>query len=49
MKEGGGMQTKNLRLETTNGDEYVFRLFDKGATGAPSDSHAHPCSRFSRT
>src|SRR5689334_24876082 len=34
-KEGGGMQTKSLRLETTSGSEFVFRLADKVATGAP--------------
>src|SRR5438045_8597552 len=32
-KEGGGMQTKSLRLETANGAEYVFRLADKAETG----------------
>lgn len=33
-KEGGGMQTKSLRLKTLDGVEYVFRLTDKtvGAT-----------------
>jgi len=34
-KEGGGMQTKSLRFETVAGAEYVFRLSDKQATGAP--------------
>jgi hypothetical protein len=28
-KEGGGNQTKSLRFETAEGDEYVFRLVDK--------------------
>ena len=32
-KEGGGMQTKSLRLKTADGVEYVFRLTDKNATG----------------
>jgi hypothetical protein len=31
-KEGGGMQTKSLRLETADGTEYVFRLSDKGSS-----------------
>jgi hypothetical protein len=34
-KEGGGMQTKSLRFETPTGAEYVFRLSDKTANGAP--------------
>ncbi len=42
VKEGGGMQTKNLRLEATNGDEYVFRLVDKGASGVPSELRGTP-------
>ena len=42
MKEGGGMQTKNLRLEASNGDEYVFRLVDKSASGVPSELHGTP-------
>src|SRR5262245_56446766 len=28
--EGGGAQTKNLHLETSNGEQFVFRLVDKG-------------------
>jgi hypothetical protein len=42
VKEGGGMQTKNLRLEASNGDEYVFRLVDKAASGVPSELHGTP-------
>jgi hypothetical protein len=42
VKEGGGMQTKNLRLEAANGDEYVFRLVDKAASGVPSELHGTP-------
>jgi hypothetical protein len=34
-KEGGGMQTKSLRFEATNGAEYVFRLSDKSVTSGP--------------
>ena len=45
-KEGGGMQTKSLRLETTNGSEYVFRLADKIATGAPGSLKHTPVDRF---
>jgi len=33
LKEGGGAQTKNLHLETSTGEEWEFRLVDKGATG----------------
>jgi hypothetical protein len=33
LKEGGGAQTKNLHLEASTGEEWVFRLVDKGATG----------------
>jgi hypothetical protein len=29
-KEGGGLQTKSLRLEAAGGLQYVFRLSDKG-------------------
>ena len=32
-KEGGGNQTKSLRFETAEGDEYVFRLVDKTVSG----------------
>src|ERR1041384_8192618 len=45
-KAGGGMQTKSLRFETTNGAEYVFRLADKGATGAPEGFEHTPVGRF---
>ena len=34
-KVGGGLQTKSLRLETTDGTEYVFRLSDKDSNSAP--------------
>jgi len=37
LKEGGGAQTKNLRLATSTGEEWVFRLVDKGATGDPPE------------
>ncbi len=46
VKEGGGMQTKNLRLETSNGDEYVFRLVDKSASGLPSELHGTPVQQI---
>jgi hypothetical protein len=46
VKEGGGMQTKNLRLEATNGDEYVFRLVDKAASGIPSELHGTPVQQI---
>jgi hypothetical protein len=45
-KEGGGMQTKSLRLETSDGSEYVFRLSDKGATGTPEGLQHTPVGRF---
>jgi hypothetical protein len=45
-KEGGGMQTKSLRLETADGAEYVFRLSDKGATGTPLGFEHTPVGRF---
>jgi hypothetical protein len=45
-KEGGGMQTKSLRMETTDGSEYVFRLADKVATGAPGALKHTPVDRF---
>ena len=35
LKEGGGNQTKSLRFETAEGDEYVFRLSDKSVASAP--------------
>jgi len=46
VKEGGGMQTKSLRFEAANGAEYVFRLSDKAATGAPGDLKDTPVDRF---
>lgn len=42
LKEGGGMQTKNLRFQTNDGEEYVFRLVDKKATGTPPELRATP-------
>jgi len=45
-KEGGGMQTKSLRLESADGAEYVFRLSDKAATGAPGQLKNTPVDRF---
>ena len=45
-KEGGGMQTKSLRLENADGAEYVFRLSDKEATGAPGALRHTPVDRF---
>ena len=46
LKEGGGMQTKNLRFETSTGEEYVFRLLDKKATGTPPELRATPLNWF---
>jgi hypothetical protein len=45
-KEGGGMQTKSLRLETADGSEYVFRLSDKTETGTPSRFKDTPVNAF---
>src|SRR5436190_9753703 len=45
-KEGGGMQTKSLRLETASGTEYVFRLSDKGETGTPRQFKNTPVNAF---
>lgn len=45
-KAGGGMQTKSLRLKTDDGVEYVFRLTDKSATGAPGPLRNTPADRF---
>lgn len=45
-KEGGGMQTKSLRLETANGSEYVFRLSDKAETGTPRQFKNTPVNGF---
>ena len=42
VKEGGGMQTKSLRLEAANGDEWVFRLVDKKPSGLPSEFRGTP-------
>src|SRR6185503_19682064 len=36
-KEGGGNQTKSLRFETAEGDEYVFRLSDKSVKKTTPD------------
>jgi hypothetical protein len=46
VKEGGGMQTKSLRLEADNGDEYVFRLVDKKPSGTPSELHGTPVAEI---
>jgi hypothetical protein len=35
LKEGGGKQTKNLRLGRADGSEYVFRLTDKANVNPP--------------
>ena len=35
LKEGGGKQTKNLRLGTLDGSEYVFRLTNKDNVNPP--------------
>jgi len=45
-KEGGGMQTKSLRLETAAGAEYVFRLSDKAETGTPKQLQHTVVNRF---
>jgi hypothetical protein len=42
VKEGGGMQTKSLRLEAENGDEWAFRLVDKKASGVPLELRHTP-------
>jgi hypothetical protein len=41
-KEGGGNQTKSLRFETAEGDEYVFRLSDKSVKSAPEEVKGTP-------
>lgn len=46
LKEGGGMQTKNLHFETSRGDEWVFRLVDKKATGTPPELRGTPLNWF---
>lgn len=46
LKEGGGMQTKNLRFEANGGEEYVFRLVDKKATGTPPELRSTPLNWF---
>src|SRR5690348_16324636 len=46
LKEGGGMQTKNLRFATNRGQEYVFRLVDKKATGTPPELRFTPLNWF---
>ena len=45
-KAGGGMQTKSLRLKTTDGLEYVFRLTDKSGGGAPGKFRNTPVDRI---
>src|SRR5689334_2760567 len=46
LKEGGGMQTKNLRFEANGGEEFVFRLVDKKATGTPPELRSTPLNWF---
>src|SRR5215831_18755309 len=46
LKEGGGMQTKNLRFEAANGDEWVFRLVDKQAGAVPSELRSTPIEKI---
>lgn len=41
-KEGGGNQTKNVRLEDENGLEYVFRLTEKSVNTAPDEIRGTP-------
>jgi hypothetical protein len=41
-KEGGGNQTKNVRLEDEAGREYVFRLTEKSVNSAPRDIRGTP-------
>jgi len=41
-KEGGGNQTKNVRLEDENGLEYVFRLTEKSVNTAPEEIRGTP-------
>src|SRR5215831_9326576 len=45
LKEGGGFQTKNLRLEAENGDEWVFRLVSKGTGALPSELRGTPVEK----
>lgn len=45
-KEGGGHQTKNVRFENPAGDEWVFRLIDKTATGAPVELRSTPIGQL---
>jgi hypothetical protein len=45
-KEGGGNQTKSLRFKNAQGDEWVFRLTDKTATGAPAVLKGTPVDGF---
>ena len=42
VKEGGGFQTKNLRFEAANGDEWVFRLVEKKPGAVPSELRSTP-------
>src|SRR5512133_1319855 len=41
-KEGGGNQTKSLRFETADGQEYVFRLSKKTVNTAPKQVRGTP-------
>jgi hypothetical protein len=45
LKEGGGMQTKSLRLEAANGDEWAFRLVDKKPASVPSELRRTPVEK----
>ncbi|HEV8445359.1 MAG TPA: hypothetical protein VGQ44_01005 [Gemmatimonadaceae bacterium] len=46
LKEGGGFQTKSLRFEAANGDEWVFRLVDKRAGAVPSELRRTPIEKI---
>src|SRR5262245_12183786 len=45
LKEGGGFQTKNLRLQAENGDEWVFRLVTKATGALPSELRSTPVEK----
>jgi hypothetical protein len=40
-KEGGGLQSSSLRLETAAGAEFVFRLSDKGSSASAELKNTH--------
>jgi hypothetical protein len=46
LKEGGGMQTKNLHLQAQNGDEWVFRLVSKGTGALASELRGTPVEKI---